>query len=97
MELTREQLNTSLRTLIARSQEQAGSSIAQVSYRDNYDTFRLVIQDSNVGVSVRGFVNNSPAYQLNGRRWDRSSAVGAVMLAAAGAPAGSTVDGFFTA
>lgn len=74
----------------------ADSGLTRAVYCDDYDTFEMLLQPSNDGFSVSCRLNGQQAYQLNGCMWGRAAKIGDVMLVAAGAPALTEIERFFS-
>jgi hypothetical protein len=74
----------------------ADSGLTRAVYIDAFDTFEMLLQPSNAGFSVSCRLNGQQAYQLNGRMWGRAVKIGDIMLVAAGAPALTEIEGFFS-
>lgn len=68
--------------------------IPRVSYRDEFDHFRLRIERTNLGYSVTGTLNGEHIHQLNGQLFGPCKQIGNIMLLAAGAPANATIAFF---
>ncbi len=94
--LTRADLHRTLRELFDEIALRPGrAGLPRLTYRDEFDQFRMRVEKSNVGYSVSCMLNNSVSYQLNGRHFPGLTQIGTVMLIAAGAPKSQTINGFF--
>lgn len=76
-------------------QREGRAGLPRISYQDDHDSFEMLLTDSNRGFSVSCRLNNSQSYQLNGQFFAGASAIGQVMLVAAGANYGDDYVAFF--
>lgn len=97
LELSLPDLHKSLRQLKRRSRIELGESASpRLRFVDGPDTYRMLLQESNLGFNVSGTLNGAIAYQLNTTIFSKSAKVGDVVLRIASAPTGVTVEEFFT-
>lgn len=80
---------------------QGGEGWVHLYYRDDYDAFEMrITRSAGAGMApqyeVGCFLNGRVSYQLNGKRWPGSRAIGEPMLQACSAPSGATIEGFFS-
>lgn len=97
MELNLVELHNTLRDIAKSIKSQSGfTGLPRVIFKDGTDTYRLLLQENNLGFNVSGTLNGATSYQLNTTIFEKSSEIGRVLLKMAAAPDGITVAEFFS-
>lgn len=95
-ELTVGDLHHTLQSISYEIKKQRGcTGRPRVVFKDGTDTYRMLLQENNVGFNVSGTLNGAVAYQINTTIFGKESEIGDVILQIAGAPKTATAERFF--